>query len=292
MSPPATPTEPGAAGRPSFTALFSKALRLAVMLVLVAVGLLLVQTFREMLHETPAAPALPAANRPITDVEPPDFLQPGAWSLGDSSWTLTLTDPMSAEGGARLRSLGFRGEIKDKPSALEENALGWLKKSRPTIVEGCRVYDISAGVARIRAVTRTQRGGERLQMVQAIWQRGGSWQMLEAMPAPTLTSGDARGEHLLPLPSGVPSLARRWSSSGRLTCEILGPTNGLEQTLKAWSAAGWSEERSLEADAIPPLRVLRNGDQVVRLLSMQAGPQGAGDYLLLTTELPHQQGAN
>jgi hypothetical protein len=265
------------------------------MLVFVAVGVMLLQTYRAMLHEAPApAPSAPVSppTAPIADFGPPDLLQPGAWSLGDSSWTVALTDLATAEGVARLQSLGFRGEIKDELSPLEEKALAWLKGSQSRLVEGCRVYEVSAIGFRIRAVTRIQGGSERLQLVQALWKRGNVLQMLEAMPAATLVRENSNAEHLLPPQSDVPSLARRWSPSGTLTCEILGPATQLEQALKAWSAAGWSEDRSPEEGASSPLHVLRNGDRTVRLFSMQAGPQGSGDYLLLTTEPSKQQGAN
>jgi hypothetical protein len=265
------------------------------MLVLVAVGLMLLQTYREILHDAPApAPSapVPPPTTPMADFGPPDLLQPGAWSLGESNWTVALTDLATAEGGARLQSLGYRGEITDRPSPLEEKALAWLKGSRPRTVEGCRVYEVSAVGVRVRAVTRTQRGVERLQLVQAIRKRGGAIQMLEAMPAPALGGAKAGGEHLLPPQPDVPSLARRWSPSGTLTCEILGPAKRLEQTLKEWGEAGWSEERSPEAGESSPIRVLRNGDRVVRLFCMQAGPHGSGDYLLVTAGPSNQQGAN
>ena len=289
----ATPT--GDRPRLTFLALLSRALCLAVMLVIVATGLMLVQTYRAALHEAPPTTQPAPASPPTAlsaDVGLEDLLQPGAWSLGDSKWTVTQTDLATAEGGTQLRSLGFRGEINDKPSSLETKVLAWLKSSRPTIVEGCRVYETSGGVARIRAVTRTQGGSERLQLVQGIWRRGGTVQLLEAAPAPAIGRGDANGEHLLPLPAGVPSQARRWSTSGSLTCEMLGPTAGLQQILKAWQEAGWSEEQRPQPGASSPLRVLRNGERIVRLFSWQAGPQGRGDYLLLMAQPPKHQGAN
>lgn len=297
MADPSSTTSTTPAGsRLRLGALISRALRAAVILVILVTGVLLVQTYRAILHDEPARPEKASgtvAGR--EDHSPADmladaFLQPGSWSLGESGWTVTVMDPATAEGEARLRSLGFRGEIKDKPSPWEESVLAWLHGSRPTIVEGCRIYDRAAGVVRIRAVTRTERGKERLQLVQGTWKRGGASQMLEGMPA--IGTGRVDTEHLLPLPSGVPSLARRWSPLGMLTCEILGPTEQLEQALKVWDAAGWSEERRPEGDASSPLRILRNGDRIVRLFSMQAGPQGSGDYLLLTTESSHQPGAN
>jgi hypothetical protein len=289
MSPPTPPTTP-ASGRPNLAALFGKSLRLAVILVLVAAGLLLLQTFREMLHETPAAPPPATANRADADVAMPDFLQPGAWSLGGSNWTVALIDLASPDGEARLRSLGFRGTLDDKASSLEQQVLTWLKQSRPTVTDGCRVYDVSAGAIRLRAVTRTQGGSERLQLAQAMWRRGESMQMLEAVPAPSITSGGGNETHLLPLPAGVPSLARRWASSGALTCEILGPTTRGEAMLKEWADAGWSVIQPPDADASSP-RELRKGDRVVHFCSLPSG-QGSGDYLLLTVEPAQKQGAN
>ena len=299
MSEPSLNTSPvpaDARPRPRLGVLLARALRAAVVLVILVMGLLLLQTYRAILHDAPARPVKVSetvAERqggPQAETVPDFFLQPGAWSIGESSWAVTMVDLATAEGQARLQSLGFRGALDDKPSSLELTVLDWLHRSRPKIVDDCRVYEIAAGAVRIRAVTRTERGNERLQLVQGTWKRGGSSQMLEAMPA--IGSGRVDTEHLLPLPPGVPSLARRWSSAGMLTGEMLGPTTRLEENLKEWTAAGWSVEQGPQLDASSPLRVLRKGGRVVRLISLQGGPQGLGNYLLLMAETPSQQGAS
>ena len=65
-------------------ALLSRALRVAVVLMLVAAGLILVQTYRAMLHDTPILPAsISRASQPdsLADVLPAELLGPGAWSV-------------------------------------------------------------------------------------------------------------------------------------------------------------------------------------------------------------------
>jgi hypothetical protein len=245
-----------------------------------------------MLHDAPAGPTPGPRDRgtagapgggPLVEDLPAALLRPGAWSLGDSAWgvaLLDLADPAAAE---RLTSLGPVRTSDSARSALEAKALAWLRKSPPSRHGACRVYRFEAGDVRVRAVTRGQGEGERIQLAQVVWKRpGGTPQLLEIAPAPADRPTNGEG-HLLPVSAGVASLARRWDGAGQLSCEILGPA-AEDECLRDWSAAGWTAERLPGTDAPLSLVVLRNGDRVVHLCSVPDGSRGRSAYLLLTAQ--------
>ena len=166
-------------------------------------------------------------------------------------------------------------------SPLEEKALTWLRHSRPSVVQGCRVYTRQLGPARVRAVTRLQDKSERLQLVQVVWpQAGGPPQLLEAVPGPT---GDSKGGalHLLPLPAGASSLARRWDEAGQLSAEVIVPTGAVESCLDAWREAGWSSQDLSAAGAPFVLHLLSRGEQKVYLCHLAAGKEKPGALLAI-----------
>ena len=298
MSAPSSNSSPSLAQgrpRPRWTSLLSRAARLAVMLVLIAVGLMLVQTFRTLLHDAPEAKAPETASETVTK---PDrnfrveklsetLLQPGAWSLGDSDWSLATADLSVAAAEARLQSLGKPTTGESKPSTLEETVLVWLRQFRPAIVDGCRVYNAPLGSARVRAVSEKRGGRERLRLAQLMWKQGRSTRLLEASPAPTSSVHGREDGHLLPLPVGVASLARRWDNAGGLSCEILGPASR-EECLRGWSKAGWTAEKITEAQGPFSLTGLRSGGHGVCLCAVEAGPAGSPPYLLLMAESAEQ----
>jgi hypothetical protein len=264
--------------------LLSRALRVAVMLALVAAGLMLVQTYRAMLHDTPTIPA-PISRPPqpdsLADVLPTELLDPGAWSLGDSAWRVALTE-LTDPAEVRLSSLGPTWMSQAIPPPLERKVLAWLRSSHPTVVGGCRVYDVRAGGVRVRAVTRQQDQKERLQLAQIVWKRGGgSPQLVEVSLAPADRPKSAEN-HLLPLPPGVASLARRWDDSGRLSGEVLGPIDRREECLRLWSTAGWTAHQVRVADASYSLVELSRDGRTIHVCSLPAGEKSSSAYLLLT----------
>jgi hypothetical protein len=270
------------------TTVLSRSLRLAVILVIGVAGLMLLQTYRAMLHDSHVASSQKTSEKaderdPIAPEESIalSLLRPGAWSLGESNWSLGLTD-LSAADDSRLQALGRPITHETKISTLEAKVLGWLKQVRPVVVDGCRVYNAVFGSVRIRVVSEKRGGRERLRLAQLIMRQGQSVQLLEASPAPTATEKPANDGHLLPLPAGVASLARRWDDNGLLACEIVGPTTRLEDALQSWSAAGWSSRKVHETEEAPPMFLLSRGGRTVHVCSLQTGKTKAAAYLLLS----------
>lgn len=272
--------------------LLDRSSRLAVMLVIFAAGLMMLRTFRDMLRASPTAPVAKKAMvsgdtspgrlaMPVPKALDPSLLQQGAWSLGDNSWVVSQIDLSEASGQARLRSLGSGTAIQGKPSKLEEKVVHWLGRYRPTVVEGCRVYEIPFGRVQVRLVLDPRGGRDRLRLAQLIYRRGGTAQMLEASPLPASAARNPSAGHLLPLPAGVATVARRWDGE-RLNCELLGPAS-LQQCLSGWTAAGWTAETRQAEGPISHL-VLGNGERRIQLYSLRAGQAGSPAYLLLTAE--------
>lgn len=299
MTKPEPSSATAAACRPRLGvgAVLDRSLRLAIMLVILAVGSMLLHTFWSLRHPSSAASAEQRAKASASALQgsegvraqtilDPLSLQQGAWSLGDSSWMVSLVDLSDAASQARLRSLGSRASGKAKSSALEQHMLLWLRRYRPARVEDCRVYDVPLGAARARVVTRVEAGGERLRLVQLTYSRGRSLQLLEASPAPDAGAERPAGSHLLPLPDGVVSLARRWDDSQRLACEILGPASLLE-CLSAWSSAGWTSAK-IAAKGSSSLVLLRQGERIIQLCPLETEGTGSPAYLLLTAQPTEQ----
>lgn len=290
--PSTSPTASGTGPRRSAAALLDRATRLAIMVVLVAFGLMLLGTFREILHDSPTASgekgargveAAPPESQAVRAQTTPDsfVFQPGVWSLGDSSWALFQRELSSPSDQERLTSLGSRMAVEPKPSPLEEKLLVWIHRLRPTVVDGYRVYNTSYSGCRVRLVTEKQAGRERLRLAQLVWTKGRSMQLLELSPAPDLGAHKSEALHLLPLPPGVASLARRWDLSDHLSCELLGPAS-VQQCLGAWSADGWTSEK-IATDGPFAAVLLRQGERRIQLCHFESGQPDLSSYLLLTT---------
>jgi hypothetical protein len=260
----------------------------AVRLVLiVAIGLLgwtLVQTCRD-LFATPAAAtasAPEAALQTARDALPPlGELLPGGWSLGDSAWTCASRQVAAAEVMRCLQGHGEPVEVGSKPAELEKMVLGWLKKKarRRAAGTGLAVYETLVGSGRVRAVSQGAGTSERLRLVQVLSRAaGGTWTLLEVQPRSQMR-GPESGRHLLPLPGGVASAARRWDRQG-LSAELIGPASSGELA-KFWREAGWSVERAGTGGGPGQGLVCRKGDETV--LVWKWGPAGAAanEYLLL-----------
>lgn len=193
---------------------------------------------------------------------------------------MAMLDLSGPDSEARLQSLGSRTMGEAKPSPLEEKLLVWLRKFRPEVVNGCRVYNARIGTVRVRAVTEKRGEHERPRLVQVLWRRGATTRLLEASPAPASSVQESRAGHLLPLPAGVASVARRFDESGRLSCEILGPA-AAKDCLREWSAAGWTTEKIGAEQGPISLVLLRKAGRVLQLFPVEAGPSGSPAYLLL-----------
>src|SRR5262249_34865985 len=110
--PSSSATAAGSRPRLSAGAVLDRATWLAVMLIIVAAGLMLLRTYRAMLRESTAAPvekrktvsgSIPDRDRNPQAEQIPEtlLLQPGAWSLGESKWTLALIDLSDGSGETR-----------------------------------------------------------------------------------------------------------------------------------------------------------------------------------------------
>src|SRR5262249_42727703 len=142
-------------------------------------------------------------------------------------------------------------------------------------------YDVRVGGVRIRAVTRPQGQKERLQLAQIVWKRGGgSPQLVEVSLAPAGRPNSAE-DHLLAVPPGVASLAPRSDDSGRLSGEVLGPTDLREECLQLWSTAGWTARQVRVTDASYSLVELSQDGRTIHVCSLLAGEKSSSAYLLL-----------
>src|SRR5579871_2494518 len=233
---------PGARSGLTLSTLLARVLRVAVILVILAAGLMLLQTYHALWHDSSSASqqnALAKENTATLDLEaigsdegiPFAFLQPGAWSLGTSNWSLAVTDLSASGDDPRLQSLGRPLTNETRQSLLEQKVLVWLKQVRPKEVDGCRVYQTTMGSVRLRVITEKRGNSERLRFGQVILRQGKTLRLLEASPAPLSGGKQGWDGHLMPLPDGVGSLARRWNDSGQLSSELIGPVGNLEEVM-------------------------------------------------------------
>jgi hypothetical protein len=218
-----------------------------------------------------------------TELLPDAFLQPGAWALGESNWKLAVATLSDAD-DPRLRSLGERVETESKPADLETKFLTWLRTARATRLAGCRVYDRPLGRVQVRAVTEERQGRERLRLAQLFWREGNTVHLLEASLATAAGRTESEAGHLLPLPKGSTSLARRWDPSGALSCEILGLPSRPEEALAAWTAAGWSVQDVPASGTALPLRILRRDGKTINACAIEAVAKKGETYFLLSTQ--------
>jgi hypothetical protein len=154
------------------------------------------------------------------------------------------------------------------------------KAQRRAAGPGLTVSQMLLGASRVRVVSQGTGARERLRLVQMLSPAGaGQWTLLEVQPRKE-TSAPGGGPHLLPLPSGVASAARRWDRQGGLSAELIGPASS-EQMAKSWREAGWSVERADRGGGPGQGLVCRKGDETV--LVWKWGPAGAAanEYLLL-----------
>jgi hypothetical protein len=265
------------------------AVRLALVIAIGLLGWALIQTGRDLLATPAPAPEGEADLRPLTpparqeEAAVPSLgeLLPGGWSLGDSAWSCACRLVGVQEMAECLRVYGEQVETGPRPAALERTVLQWLKtKARQRAVRpGLTEYQLLVGPGRLRAVSQGAGTGERLRLVQVLSPAGGQWKLVEVMPRKE-AAGSGGGRHLLPMPPGAPSAARRWDQQGGLGAELVGPASAAELT-ETWRQAGWSVERADPRGGPGQGLVCRKDGETI--LVWKWGPAGAGanEYVLL-----------
>jgi hypothetical protein len=254
---------------------------------IVAIGLLgwtLVQTCRDLFAVPAPAPASTSEAAPWTAPDAiPDLgeLLPGGWSLGEGDWTCASRPVAAVDVADCLQGRGQPVEPGPKPADLERTVLAWLKKRarRQAAGPGLTVYQTLLGKGRVRAVSEGSGTGERLRLVQMLSPAArGQWTLFEVQPR-SQTRGREGGQHLLPLPSGVASAARRWDRQG-LSAELVGPASSGDLE-KCWRQAGWSVERAGTSGGPGQGFVCRKGDETVLVWKWGPADAVAREYLLL-----------
>jgi hypothetical protein len=259
-----------------------QAVRLALVIAIGLLGWTLAQTCRDLFATPAAAPPAEAAPRTAPDA-PPSLaeLLPGGWSLGEGAWTAACRQVGTEEVAGCLQGHGEPVETGPRPAALERTVLDLLKTKarRRAAGPGLTVYQMLQGANRVRVVSQGSGSSERLRLVQMLSPAsGGQWTLFEIQPRREAVGPDG-GRHLLPLPSGVASAARRWDREG-LGAELIGPASSSELA-KSWRQAGWSVKRAGTSGGPGQGLVCRKGDETV--LVWKWGPAGAAanEYLLL-----------
>lgn len=249
-----------------------RAARLALVIAIGLCGWSLVRTARDLF--APMSAASPAAAGADADATELVALLPGGWSFEDSTWTFRSGRVSPREAAERMRALGESGGGGAGQATLERTVLEWLRRAtRPRREGALTVYEAARGGGQVRAVSEGTGDRERLRLVQLFQPEGDrDGELIEARPR--LGAARAGGDlHLLPLPSGVASVARRWDEKGRLTGELVGPVSA-DRLASHWRSAGWSV-------ATGEKLVCRRGRETV-LAWKWGGPGGAAaEYLLL-----------
>jgi hypothetical protein len=253
------------------------AVRLGLFIAIGLLGWSLVQTCRD-LFATAAPTSVPEAapQKPSADVPSLGELLPGGWALGASDWTCASRQVAAAEVAKCLQGYGEPVEAGTRPADLERAALNWLRKTarRRSAGSGLTVYEALLGTSRVRAVSQGFGTQERLRLAQLVGSAvGGQCPLYEVQPSKA-ARGLEGNKHLLPLPGGVASAARRWDQQGGLSAEVVGPAASGELA-NSWRQAGWSVERAGTGF------VCRKGDEAVLVWKWGPAQAGANEYLLL-----------
>jgi hypothetical protein len=279
--------EPSPVPRSRLLSGLARAMRLVLIVAIGLLGWTLVQTCRDLFATPAPAPAPAVTAEAAAPRKAPDALPelgellPGGWSLGDSTWSCATRQVAAAEVARCLQGHGEPVESGRRPADLERMVLNWLKKMarRRAAQAGLTEYQTLLGSGRVRAVSQGSGTTERLRLVQMLNRAaGGQWILYEIQPRQE-TRGAEGGQHLLPLPSGVASAARRWDRHG-LGAELVGPASS-SALAKSWRQAGWSVEQAGTSGGPGQGLVCRKGDETV--LVWKWGPAGAvaNEYLLL-----------
>lgn len=285
-TPPAAPPQRSLLGR-----IVSTAVRLALMCVMLAVGWMLIATYRDLI--TPPPPQgdygdLFASSGQFTN----DLWQPGGWSFGDFAWTLLRRDVEPDRVEQAFTAAGEANTSARPPVELEQDVLTWLReasKSRPE--KYGQVYERVLENARIRAVTTGQGDKERLVLLQVGWGAPAKpWTLVEL--APTAKAAPKHDVHLLPLGDSAKSVARRWNESDRLAAELVKPAKNLDYLLNSWQRQGWTVSDRHDVEEGATGFFLTKDDRAIQGWNLPLPGPGEGCILLIDRSLPQPQRRN
>jgi hypothetical protein len=192
-------------------------------------------------HADPA-PEAATPSGPALQLLQADFWAPGRWSVGDSSLVVQMVQGSSAEVQHRLQALGDTPPRIPRLSALESELLHSMRRlAEPAGREqNYRIYRLQWNETVGRVVTEGEGNDERIRLGQLAWPESAhEWSLVELRPLPGSAGELSEGGHLLPLPAGSESLARRWTPSGRCVGELVGQAGRLEALVDDWQREGW-----------------------------------------------------
>ena len=205
--------------RPSlFGRVAGRAVRIVFVGVIVLLGWTMIESYRGIFADPPAAPSLPADPRSLGPTSPELTDIAGAWVIDDAGWSVewsVVTPPELAE---RFRRPG--PPVKSgPPSKLDDDLIGWVTAvGRRSELHGAADYTTSVGPARVRVVASDD--GLRVRLAQVAWPTNDTndWAVVEAVPRFTV---GRPSPGLIPLPAGAAVLAHRESSDGRPVASLV-----------------------------------------------------------------------
>jgi hypothetical protein len=268
---------------------FSFLVRCLVMVAIVACGLLLFETYRELFHQV--TPRDDQPREPVPDLLgrfQAELIRPGGWSFGETRWALRNRTVPEAEVDAPLAPPVPPGVPPGPRTALEEEALRWFRTAgkKQKTEGGFLVYELPKPELRLRALTRVEGGSERIVLVQVAWSAGpGVWTLLEIRPA---GEGGEREGHLLPGPD-LTSLARRWDEGGHLVAEIVRPRGELEEWLSSLAKDNWAPRDLVKLPREGLAMILQRKERVVLAWRFPALGGPLDGCLLLVADLMEQR---
>lgn len=290
--PPAPPTAPAPAvapppapERPASLLLksFVKAVRLVMILAILFCGWWLVDLYRSLFpSELLPVPTTPAPTEGFAGpaVFATAALADGSWSVGDSGWSLKRVEVAPADLPRYVDATGDPVPADRPLTPLETELVALLRTAGATVREqsGVRVYSLMLRKAQVRVATQPLAGFERVRLVQAVWTAPAGFNVFEMRPAPP-SHGDRATPPLLPLPAGMAVVARRWAGDGKLLAEFVGPVPGDAADPTEWRDAGWTPDRTTDADRDIGLVTYAKGPERVQV--WRVSPVGGTTYLLL-----------
>lgn len=195
-----------------------------------------------------AAETLPALP-PIIDPQ-------GVWVIGGLPWCIATDSVLDQDVAARMQHPPMPSDFASSGPALSVLPPAWqlllaqyrVPQSGP---DGHTIYAVQRSGMKLRIFTRPS-GDQELCLggYGALQQTADRWTLIAAFPrgAASFVSGDETG-----LPSVIRGnrIAARWSSDGRLQCEVLALDNSVEQFLNTWRHDGWRIHRPEWAADLP-----------------------------------------
>jgi hypothetical protein len=270
---------------------FVKAVRLVMILAILFCGWWLVDLYRNLFpSELLPVPTTPAPTEGFAGpaVFATAALADGAWSVGDSGWSLKRVEVVPSDLPRHVEATGDAVPADWPVTPLEAELVALLRTAGATVREqSCvRVYSLMLRKAQVRVVTQPVSGFERVRLVQAVWTAPAGFNVFEMRPAPP-SHGDRATPPLLPLPAGVGVVARRWAGDGTLLAEFVGPVPGDAPDPSEWRDAGWTADGTTDADREVGLVTYAKGTHRVQV--WKVSPVGGTSYLLLIRAEPGQK---